>query len=122
MDTAVVNAGKYAARISSTSEGSALGSVAYKIPANYAGQSIKLEGWMKTQEVANGFAGLLMRIDGGGTSLAFDNMQKQNITGTNDWQQYTITLPYPEGAETIFVAGSFDGQRQSVVRRLRPDH
>lgn len=109
MDTAVVHAGKYAARISATSEGSAFGSIAYRIPANYAGQSIKLQGWMKTQDVADGFAGLLLRIDGGGTSLAFDNMQKQKITGTNDWKQYTITFAYPEGAESIFVAGILSG-------------
>ena len=83
----------------------AFGSIAYKIPAKYTGSTIKLEGYMKTKDVAKGFAGLLLRVDGDGGSLAFDNMQSKEITGTNDWKKYTITLNYSNEAEFIFVAG-----------------
>lgn len=100
--------GKKAGKVTSL-EGGNFGSIAYKIPAKYEGKSIKLEGYMRTKDVQNGFAGLLMRIDGGGSSLEFDNMQNQNITGTNDWKKYTINLNYPEGAETIYVAGILVG-------------
>lgn len=65
---------------------------------------------MKIQSVENGVAGLLMRIDGGGKPLAFDNMQSQNIHGTSDWKKYSITLPYPKGAEAIFIAGIVSGK------------
>ena len=89
------------------------GSIAYKIPAKYAKGTIKLEGYMKTKDVANGFAGLLMRIDGENGSLAFNNMQDKEITGTNDWKQYSITLDFSNEAESIFVAGILVGDGEA---------
>ena len=105
--------GKYAGKIISVDPGNSFGSIAYKIPARYVGSSIRLEGYMKIKNVKNGFAGLLLRIDGGGTSLAFDNMQNRNINGTKDWDKYTITLNYPEGAEAIYVAGLLTGKGEA---------
>ncbi len=109
-DSTIAHSGKYAASISSDQKGASFGSVAYIIPANYTGKSITLEGYMKTQEVENGYAGLLMRIDSSTKVLAFDNMQSQAITGTNDWKKYSITFPYPANAENIFVAGILVGK------------
>ena len=108
-DTAVVYGGERAVGITSDAGGSAFGSVAYKLPATYAGDSIALEGYMKLAEV-DGFAGLLLRIDGNGQALAFDNMQQQNINGTVDWQKYRVTLPFPQYAEEIYVAGILVGK------------
>ncbi|MCE7053187.1 S41 family peptidase [Algoriphagus sp. AGSA1] len=105
----IAYSGKKAGKIASSEAGGAFGSIVYKIPAKYKGNTIKLEGYMKIKEVENGFAGLMLRIDGGGSSLAFDNMQNQNISGTKDWQKYSITLPYPEQAENIFLGGILAG-------------
>src|SRR5690606_23251172 len=55
-------------------------------------------------------AGLLLRIDGNGKTLEFDNMQGQRIIGSNDWKKYSITLKYPENAENIYTAGILTGQ------------
>lgn len=107
------HSGKKSGKISSDEVGSSFGSIAYKIPANYKGSTIKLEGFMKIKNVENGFAGLLLRVDGNGNSLAFDNMQNQKIAGTKDWQKYSITLNYPEGAESIFVAGILSGKGEA---------
>lgn len=107
------HSGKNSGKISSDNAGSSFGSIVFKIPANYKGKSIKLEGFMKIRNVENGFAGLLMRIDGNGGSLAFDNMQEQKINGTKDWQKYSITLAYPEGAEDILVAGILSGKGEA---------
>ncbi|MCC5915961.1 MAG: peptidase S41 [Cryomorphaceae bacterium] len=104
--------GKRSGKITSNENGD-FGSIAYKIPVEFLGDSIKLEGFMKIKNVEGGFAGLLMRINGNGDVLAFDNMQKQNISGTKDWQKYSITLEYPEGAEYIFVAGILAGKGQA---------
>lgn len=108
LDSAIVHSGKYAAKIAATVGPNA--GVGYKIPANYVGKTIKLEGFMKIENVENGFAGLVLRINGGGTVLAIDVMQNQNINGTKDWQKYTITLPYPEIAENILVGGIIIGK------------
>lgn len=109
----VTHSGEKSGKITSDDKGSTFGSIAYRIPAQYSGKSIQLDGYMKTANVENGFAGLLLRIDGNGSTLAFDNMETQNITGTNDWQNYSITLDYPEEAETIFVAGILAGKGEA---------
>lgn len=60
-----------------------------------------------------GFAGLLLRVDGNNQTLAFDNMQNRNISGTKDWQKYSIKLAYPEQAENIFIAGILSGKGEA---------
>ncbi len=110
---ATAHSGKNSGKITSDQTGSSFGSIAYKIPANYVGKRIKLEGYMKIQNVENGFAGLLLRVDGNVSSLAFDNMQNQNVSGTKDWQKYSITLDYPEEAENIFIAGILSGKGEA---------
>lgn len=109
----VAYSGRNSGKITSNEAGNSFGSIAYKIPANYKGSTIKLEGFMRIKNVENGFAGLLLRIDGNGTSLVFDNMQAQKITGTKDWQKYSITLKYPEEAESIFIAGMLSGKGEA---------
>ena len=111
-DTLAPHTGAYAVMISPTPEAGekAFGSIAYRLPANYKGEKITLEGYMKIEGVEDGFAGLLLRIDGEGRPLAFDNMQKQNIQGTHDWQKYSITLPHHSEAQQIFVAGLLTGK------------
>lgn len=89
------------------------GGISYQIRANYTGKTIKLEGYMKIKNVENGFAGLLLRIDGNGSTLEFDNMKNQNILGTKAWQKYTIILDYPKEAENIFVAGLLSGKGEA---------
>lgn len=106
------NTGQKSGKITSTDNGQ-FGSIAYKIPANYTGKSIELEGYMKIKNVENGFAGLLLRVDGKGSPLVFDNMQNQNISGTKDWQKYSIKLDYPEQAENIFIAGILSGKGEA---------
>ncbi len=107
------HSGKKSGKIKSDPKGSSFGSIAYKVPANYTGKTIKLEGFMKIKNVADGFAGLLLRVDVKGNSVAFDNMESQNITGTQDWQKYTISLDYPEGAEEIYIAGILVGKGEA---------
>lgn len=109
VDTVHTYSGRYAPRIVSK-EGGSFGCIAYHIPARYEGSTIRLEGYMKIEDVADGFAGLLLRIDGQDSNLVFDNMQGQNIQGTKDWQKYSVTLPFPNDAETIFVGGILVGK------------
>ncbi|MFD2432923.1 S41 family peptidase [Mesonia maritima] len=109
----VAHLGEKSGKITSDKAGSSFGSIAYKIPANYQGKKIRLEGFMKIKNVEDGFAGLLLRIDGNGGTLVFDNMQNRNITGTKDWQKYTITLDYPENAQNIYIAGILSGKGEA---------
>ena len=110
VDTDTPQSGKKALLIDAGEDGGSFGSVAYKIMPEYGGEKITLEGYMKTENVSDGFAGLLLRVDGDGGPLHFDNMQNQGIKGTNDWKKYSITLPLPEQATQIFVAGILVGK------------
>lgn len=97
-------------KVISTGNGDKFGSMAFPLPASYEGKYITLRGRMKTVNVSGGFGGLLLRIDGGGEALQFDNMQNQGIKGSNDWKEYKVTLPFPEKAERIFVGGILVGK------------
>ncbi|MBK7500744.1 MAG: peptidase S41 [Ignavibacteriales bacterium] len=111
-DTSIKYSGNYSVVINPlpTSEGKSFGSIAYQLPANYDASSITLTGYMKTENVSDGYAGLLLRVDGTSEPIAFDNMHNRGIKGTNDWTQYEITLPFSAEAKKIFVAGLLVGK------------
>lgn len=109
----IAHSGKFSGKVSSSEYGESFGSIAYMIPARYKGTNIVLEGYIKTKDVHNGFAGLLLRVDGSNGSLAFDNMQQNGVKGTTDWEKYRILLSYPEAAEKIYVAGILVGSGEA---------
>jgi hypothetical protein len=78
------------------------------------GKKVKFSGWIKTDAVTRGYAGLWWRVDGppeGGMPkmLAFDNMSSRGVTGTTDWKQYTIELPVAPEAVNINFGALFPG-------------
>jgi erythromycin esterase-like protein len=58
-----------------------------------AGKRIRFSGYIKTQGITRGWAGLWWRVDGKSGVLAFDNMKDRGATGTIDWTRYEIDLP-----------------------------
>jgi C-terminal processing protease CtpA/Prc len=79
------------------------GCTANTIPAIYEGKEIELKGFMKFENVENGWAGLMLRVDGGSGTLQFSNMKAENLHGTEGWKQYSIKLPYPKSASIIHI-------------------
>lgn len=112
VDTSIKYSGQYSVLVSPSLEstGKSFGSIAYHLPANYNASSITLKGYMKTENVKDGFAGLLLRVDGVSEPLAFDNMKNRNIQGTTDWTQYELNLPFSTEAKAIYVAGILVGK------------
>ncbi len=70
-------------------------------PLCFRGNQILLKGFLKTENVKNGYAGLWLRLDGEGGNLGFDNMKNRGLTGTNDWKEFSITLNFSEDVQTI---------------------
>ena len=68
-----------------------------------AGKHVKYIGYVKTEGVTRGFAGLWWRVDGekGTKPLAFDNMQDRGATGTSPWTRYEISIDVPANATNI---------------------
>lgn len=101
VDSVIKQEGKYALSIEKVSNESSFGVIDYPILKSFTGSKIELRGYLKTENVKNGYAGLWLRIDG---TPSFDNMQKRGVTGTTDWKEYVIDLPYND-AEAINVHG-----------------
>ncbi len=95
LDSETKLSGRSSVRLSRTDAASKhrFGTVVQAIDASrFAGQRLRYAGYIKTEDVSE-YAGLWMRIDSRerGT-IAFDNMQRRPITGTNDWRRYEIVL------------------------------
>ena len=112
LDSLIRQEGKYSLKMINDVNASykTFGACSYTIPAKYEGSTITLKGYMKTESVKNGFAGLWLRIDGEEGVLKFNNMQKENIKGTNDWKEYIIELELPAEAKNIAFGGKLSGE------------
>lgn len=74
-----------------------------------AGKRIRFSGYIKTDGVTAGYAGLWWRVDGPSGVLAFDNMQSRGVSGTSDWRRYDIELPVAATATNINFGALFPG-------------
>jgi C-terminal processing protease CtpA/Prc len=108
LDSTNVKSGKYAVSIEFREGKPAFKAWSFQIPNNYAGKKITLTGYIKTENVTDGYAGLWMRID---PSLGFDNMSNKGVKGTTDWTKYEITLKMnPQKTERIIIGGLLAGK------------
>jgi C-terminal processing protease CtpA/Prc len=103
VDDKVVHNGRWSVRLDRTIATSSPFSVITRtLPIDFAGKTIELRGFMKTENVTE-FAGLWMREDGDTPTLQFDNMQNRQIKGTTEWTEYSIVLPiHPEARQLFF--------------------
>lgn len=102
-DDKVIHSGKWAVRIERNAQsGGQFSVISRQIPWEFSGKSIELRGFLRTEDVT-GYAGLWMRQDNGPEMLALENMQRQQLKGTNDWAEYKIALPiHPETRSLVF--------------------
>src|SRR5688572_5857426 len=94
--------------------------------APYRGKRLRLSGQIKTAKVAQGWAGLLLRVDGPvsegeshGRMLAMDNMAPRGIKGTTDWTRYEIVLDVAEEAATLHYGALLEREGQVWVDSLK---
>jgi len=66
-----------------------------------AGRHVRFSGYIKTEGVQRGFAGLWFRVDGPGGIQFLDNMSVRGPRGTTDWNKYEIVVDVPYGATGI---------------------
>ncbi len=74
-----------------------------------AGKRIRFSGYIKTEGVTKGYAGLWWRVDGASGIANFDNMQDRGANGTTDWKRYEIELPVTADAKNIYFGMLFPG-------------
>jgi C-terminal processing protease CtpA/Prc len=117
-DSAEKKAGNVSLSLEPANQAASFGAAAYRIPALYEGKEIELRGFLKLKDV-DGYAGLFLRVDGEGGVMEFDNMQSRDIKGSADWAQYSITLPLPAEATTIYVGALLSGKGKLWVDDLQ---
>lgn len=67
---------------------------------DFKGKRIKLSCYLKTEEVEK--CGAWCRVDNAaGDTLQFDNMDNRSITGSTDWNYYSIVLDVPMDSASI---------------------
>jgi hypothetical protein len=117
IDSSTVKEGKYSAVIEYIEGNTDFKAWAFTIPDNYYGYRITLSGYIKTDNVTDGYAGLWMRID---PSIAFDNMNNRGVNGTTGWTKYEITLNMnPEKTKQVVVGGLLAGKGKMWIDDLK---
>jgi len=102
VDGQIVHGGRWALRIERDEKSpGGFTSVTKMIPIDFAGTSLELRGFLRTQEISQ-FAGLWMREDSDSGSVAFDNMQRRQLKGTTEWTEYSVTLPLDKAAKRLY--------------------
>src|SRR5688572_24021409 len=104
VDGETVHSGRWAARIERTdgAGGQPFSALTRSIPMDFAGNTIEWRGFLRSENVSE-FMALWMRQDGDAPNLAFATMQPQQIKGTNEWREYSITFPlHPDGRQLYF--------------------
>lgn len=75
-----------------------------------AGKKVRYSGWIKTEGVTRGYAGLWWRVDGApGKSLALDTMIDRGAKGTSDWTRFEIELPVAAEAKNVYFGALLPG-------------
>lgn len=75
--------------------------VAYRLPVRRArGKRLRLSGWIRTEALMDGWAGLWMRVDG--PRPQFDNMQSRGPRGTTDWTAASVEFDVPQDATYVY--------------------
>ncbi len=116
IDSTHVKSGKYSARIEQNGKTN-YKAISFGIPANYQGSKIKLTGFIKTEGVDAGYAGLWLRVD---PQLGFDNMANRGIRKTTDWAEYEIEMDLQSNrAERIVFGALLSGTGKMWVDDLK---
>jgi hypothetical protein len=101
VDGQIVHGGKWSVRIERRDDSpDRFTSVTKVIPIDFTGEKLELIGYLRTENVSE-FAGLWMREDDDAGSVAFDNMQRRQLKGTNEWAEYSIVLPLNKTAKRL---------------------
>jgi len=81
---------------------------------NFKDKNIELRGWIKTENVVDGYAGFWFRVDGPDRSLlGFDNMNDRGVIGSSDWRQFSINMKIDSSLLSISFGCMLTGKGQA---------
>lgn len=100
------------------SEKKGFGVITFNLPAAFKGNEVTLKGYIKTENVDQGYAGLWLRTDAGYQVVGFNNMREAGVTGTEDWKQYNITVPMNDEVTGVVFGALFTGRGKCWIDKL----
>jgi C-terminal processing protease CtpA/Prc len=84
-------------------------SVTFSLPANFSAKKITLKGFIKTENVNNGYAGLWLRSDAGNNPADFGNLGESAPKGSADWKSYSTSIKMDKGVTKLVFGGLLAG-------------
>ena len=116
----VVQSGSWAMRLERSAHvtGSTFSAIHSSIPIDFSGKQIELRGFLRTSDVL-GLAGLWLREDGAAGVVQLDNMSRQQLNGTHDWQQFSVILPLDPSANRLVFGAMLVGSGTTWVDGLQ---
>src|SRR6202158_3250374 len=82
------------------------------------GKHLRLGGWLKSDGITRGWAGLWARADGPNGVLAVDNMADRGIHGNTPWSRVEVEIDVPAEASGIFLGALLSGNGAAWVSEL----
>jgi C-terminal processing protease CtpA/Prc len=111
VDSLIRQHGKYSLALEQKDPNGQFGAFSFSIKPKFSGKKLTLKGFIRTENVSDGFAGLWLRVDGNAGVLSFNNMQSQGLKGTNSWKEYSIDVEFNEDeANAIYVGALLVGK------------
>jgi erythromycin esterase-like protein len=83
------------------------------------GKHLSLSGYIRSQDIADGYAGLWVRADGTKGLLEFGDMHNQGVTGTSPWTRYEVSIDVPASATAVFFGAVQSGTGTAWVDSLQ---
>jgi len=83
--------------------------VTFSLPANFSAKKITLKGFIKTENVNNGYAGLWLRADAGTNVTDFDNLGESAPKGNTGWKNYNVSIKMDKDVTKIIFGGLLSG-------------
>jgi hypothetical protein len=110
LDTTVKHGRKQSLRITNTGSGQ-YGSIFQVIPTDgIRGRTIELSAWIRTAQVTGVGAQLTLLVRNSSNAIVDHTfMNDPGVTGSQDWQRYTIRMKVPKNAERVEIGAMLMG-------------
>lgn len=115
-DHQVFQSGRFAAKITRAATGN-FTTIGAGLPQDFGGQVLEFRGWVKRENV-NGQIAIWLRQDGSAGSLAFNTIQGENLNGTADWVQKSVSIRLQAGGRQIVFGYLLSGSGTAWVDSL----
>ena len=121
LDSVVNKQGRYSLLIAKNINNGQLSYCFSKMPVPVAGKLIELTGFIKTENIEDGSGNLWIRLeDNSKNTVGIADLPDKNITGKNDWKEFSVKIAYPSNlADKLIIGASLTGTGKIWIDDLR---